>query len=85
MVWLPLSTPAAFLRKELAGGVLVTKVKVRSAKTVITVGIGVPCSMPWVAALNSLQNSMMLTPRWPSAGPIGGDGLAVPAGTCSLI
>src|ERR1043165_3272355 len=27
---------------------------------------------------------MMLRPRWPSAGPIGGDGLAAPAGTCSL-
>src|SRR6185437_5648509 len=28
---------------------------------------------------------MMLRPRWPSAGPIGGDGLALPAGTWSLI
>src|SRR6516162_6148321 len=27
---------------------------------------------------------MMLRPRWPSAGPIGGDGLADPAGTCNL-
>jgi hypothetical protein len=27
---------------------------------------------------------MMFKPRWPSAGPIGGDGLALPAGTCSL-
>src|SRR5690606_28039346 len=27
---------------------------------------------------------MMLRPRWPSAGPIGGDGLALPAGTCSF-
>src|SRR6478609_4635552 len=27
---------------------------------------------------------MMFRPRWPSAGPIGGDGLALPAGTCSL-
>src|SRR5262249_38722364 len=41
--------------------------------------------MPCVAALNCLQNSGMLTPRWPSAGPIGGEGLACPAGTCSLI
>ena len=47
-------------------------------------GIGVPGSSPWVAALNCLQNSMMLTPRWPSAGPMGGDGLACPAGHCSL-
>src|SRR5579872_7257920 len=38
-----------------------------------------------VCALNALQNSMMLRPRWPSAGPIGGDGFALPAGTCSLI
>src|SRR5687767_8145944 len=28
---------------------------------------------------------MMFRPRWPSAGPIGGEGLALPAGTCSLI
>src|SRR3954471_19901368 len=41
--------------------------------------------MPWVWALNALQNSMMLRPRWPSAGPIGGDGFALPAGTCSLM
>src|SRR5882724_11733279 len=27
---------------------------------------------------------MMLRPRWPSAGPIGGDGFAAPAGTCSF-
>src|SRR5689334_3506051 len=44
-----------------------------------------PGSRFWVAALNALQNSMMLSPRWPSAGPIGGDGFALPAGTCSLI
>src|SRR6266436_3127074 len=44
-----------------------------------------PGSRFWVAALNALQNSMMLSPRWPSAGPIGGDGLALPAGTCNLI
>src|SRR6201993_495778 len=47
-------------------------------------GIGMPFSIFWVWALNALQNSMMLRPRWPSAGPIGGDGLAAPAGTCSL-
>src|SRR5438876_4286191 len=28
---------------------------------------------------------MMLTPCWPSAGPIGGDGFAFPAATCSLM
>src|SRR5207253_2850252 len=38
----------------------------------------------WVAALNSLQNAMMLTPCWPSAGPTGGEGFAFPAGSCSL-
>src|SRR6185312_3464816 len=35
-------------------------------------GIGVFFSIFWVCALNALQNSMMLRPRWPSAGPIGG-------------
>src|SRR5690606_22432300 len=29
--------------------------------------------------------SMMFRPRWPRAGPIGGEGFALPAGTCSLI
>src|SRR5438128_5356605 len=38
----------------------------------------------WVAALNSLQKPMMLTPCWPSAGPTGGEGFALPAGNCSL-
>src|SRR5882757_8288786 len=38
-----------------------------------------------VAALKALQNSMILTPRCPSAGPTGGDGFAAPAGICSLI
>src|SRR5215467_4549091 len=44
-----------------------------------------PGSRFCVWALNALQNSMMLSPRWPSAGPIGGDGFALPAGTCSLM
>src|SRR4029077_9529571 len=39
----------------------------------------------WVCALKALQNSMMFTPRWPSAGPTGGLGFACPAGICSLI
>src|SRR5438874_3936064 len=38
-----------------------------------------------VCALNALQNSMMLTPCWPSAGPTGGAGLAWPPGIWSLI
>src|SRR5215210_2817148 len=44
----------------------------------------VPASC-WVWALNALQNSMMFTPCWPSAGPTGGAGLAAPAGIWSLI
>src|SRR5438876_1045241 len=38
----------------------------------------------WVPALNCLQNSMMLTPCGPSAGPTGGAGFALPAGSCSF-
>src|SRR5438045_6336113 len=38
-----------------------------------------------VLALKSLQNAMMLTPCWPSAGPTGGAGFALPAGSCNLI
>src|ERR1700722_14467618 len=51
----------------------------------MTTGIGVPFSTCAVRALKALQNSMMFKPRWPRAGPIGGDGLAAAAGTCSLI
>src|SRR5712692_1337474 len=40
------------------------------------------CAPVW--ALKPLQNSMMLTPCWPSAGPTGGDGFALPAGIWSL-
>src|SRR5438270_13795463 len=61
------------------------KVKVRSAYAVITTGIGMPGSMFWVKALNSFTNAMMFRPRWPSAGPTGGDGFALPAGICNLI
>ena len=46
---------------------------------------GKPFSTFWVCALNCLQNSMMFTPCWPSAGPMGGEGFAEPAGTCNLI
>src|SRR5437763_9549816 len=38
-----------------------------------------------VAALYCLQNSMMLTPCWPGAGPTGGAGVAAPALIWSLI
>src|SRR5580700_3867466 len=41
-----------------------------------------PCCA--VRELKSLQNAMMLTPCCPSAGPTGGDGLALPAGSCNL-
>src|SRR5680860_1091514 len=44
----------------------------------------VPPSL-WVCALKALQNSMMLTPCWPSAGPTGSAGLALPAWICSLM
>src|SRR5258708_21410872 len=37
-----------------------------------------------VCALNSLQKAMVLTPCWPRAGPTGGEGFALPAGSCSL-
>src|SRR5271169_4360441 len=44
-----------------------------------------PGSRFCVVALNALQNSMILSPRCPSAGPIGGEGFALPAGTCNLM
>src|ERR1041385_1076910 len=47
-------------------------------------GVIIPCCA-CVAALKDLQNSIMLTPRCPKAGPTGGLGLACPAGICSLI
>src|ERR1700733_4069650 len=77
------ASPAAFLSSTLAGGVFKMKLKLRSENTVMTTGIIM--SPPWVFALNSLQNCMMFTPCWPSAGPTGGAGLALPAGSCSLI
>ena len=84
-VVVPLLMPAAFLRKYVLGGVFMMKVKVRSAKAVITTGTGIPGSMHWVTALNSLTKAMMFRPRWPSAGPTGGDGFALPAGICNLM
>src|SRR5690625_7463127 len=60
------------------------KVKLLSLNTVISTGMGKPGSTCWVWALNALQNSMILTPCWPSAGPTGGLGLAWPAGTWSF-
>ena len=78
---LPFSIFAAFLMSTVAGGVFMMKVKLLSAYAVITTGTGRPGSIFCVCALNALQNSMMLRPRWPSAGPMGGDGFALPAGT----
>src|SRR5215210_1564994 len=80
----PFSTPIACRISTAAGGVLVTNVKERSSKTVMTTGIVVPAS-PCVWALNALTNSMMLMPCCPSAGPTGGAGEAWPPGACSLI
>src|SRR3954463_12248727 len=80
----PFGILIASLIRMAAGGVFVTKVKERSSKTVISTGMIVPPS-PWVWALKALQKSMMLTPCWPSAGPTGGAGLALPAWICSLM
>src|ERR1700742_4855475 len=81
----PLSSFAAFFKKYEAGGVFMSKVKDLSENTVIVTGIGMPFSASCVLALNALQNSMMFRPRWPNAGPIGGDGLAAPGVTCNLM
>src|SRR5205807_1481058 len=58
----PFSIPIALRMSTAAGGVFITKVKLRSEYTVITTGIGRPFSSFWVWALNCLQNSMMFTP-----------------------
>src|SRR3954454_10449022 len=80
---LPFSIPASLSRRFGAGGVLVMKVNVRSAKIVTTHGITIPLWL-WVLALNCFTNSMMLTPWGPSAVPTGGAGVAAPAGHCSF-
>src|SRR5262245_18308443 len=49
----------------------------------MTTGITSPACC-CVRALNCLQNSMMLMPCWPSAGPTGGAGVALPALHCSF-
>src|SRR5512134_2583655 len=50
---------------------------------VISAGMMSP-ALSCVRALYDLQNSMMFTPCWPSAGPTGGAGFAAPAGHCSF-
>src|SRR5262249_14150202 len=77
------SSPAAFFSSTAAGGVLVMNVNERSLYTVMMTGITSP-DCAWVRALNCLQNSMMLMPCWPRAGPTGGAGVAAPALHCSL-
>src|ERR1700730_17483473 len=71
----PAAMLAAFFSRIAAGGLLVMKVNDLSLKTVITTGKISPACF-WVAALNSLQNAMMLLPRGPSAVPTGGAGFA---------
>ena len=54
--------PSASLISTPAGGVFVMKVNERSSNTVISTGVMRPGAELAVAALNALQNSMMLTP-----------------------
>src|SRR6266511_518820 len=80
----PAAMFAAFFNTTAAGGLFVIKVNDLSLKTVITTGRMSPACF-WVAALNSLQNAMILTPRGPNAVPTGGAGFAWPAGIWSLM
>src|SRR5207302_490279 len=79
----PLSTLSAFLIRSDAGGVFRTNVNERSSKMVISTGITRPACWA-VRSLYSFTNPMMLTPCWPRAGPTGGAGVALPAGSCNL-
>src|SRR5690348_12255191 len=81
----PLAIPAARSNSTEAGGVLRTKVKVRSVYTVTRTGKIMPSGSFEVFALNCLQKSMMFSPWGPSAVPTGGAGVALPAGNCSLM
>ena len=74
----------AFLIKTAAGGVYTTKSNDLSSYTFITTGSGMPFSDSWVAELNALQKSIILSPTWPKAGPTGGLGFAPPAGICNF-
>src|SRR5206468_2272228 len=80
----PAAMLAAFFKRTAAGGLLVINVNDLSLKTVMTTGRMSPACF-CVAALNSLQNAIMFTPRGPRAVPTGGAGLACPAGICSLM
>src|SRR3970282_2948813 len=81
---LPFSMARACRMRSEAGGVLRTKVKERSSKTVISTGM-MPPAWAAVRSLYSLQKAMMLAPCWPRAGPTGGAGGALPASRWSLI
>ena len=74
----------AFFNSTAAGGVLVMKLKLLSAYTVITTGM-IKSPLSAVLALNCFVNSTMFTPCCPSAGPTGGAGVALPAGICNLM
>src|SRR5271157_5504928 len=50
----------------------------------MTTGMSTPSSCLRVLSLNCWQNCAACTPCGPSAGPTGGAGVALPAGTCSL-
>src|SRR5271157_5777782 len=50
----------------------------------MTTGMSTPSSCLRVLSLNCWQNCAAWTPWGPSAGPTGGAGVALPAGTCSL-
>src|SRR5436305_14774189 len=80
----PFSRLSASLISTAAGGVFVMNVNERSSKTVISTGVMRPFACA-VCALKALQNSMMFTPCWPSAGPTGGAGFAWPPGIWSLM
>ena len=53
------------------------KVNVRTEYAVMMTGVGRRAPASASAALNALQNSMMLRPRWPRAGPTGADGFGL--------
>lgn len=59
--------------------------KVLSLKAVIVTAMGVSGLYFWVRALKSLQNAIKLRRYCPSAGPTGGAGRALPAGTVRRI
>src|SRR4029078_5571915 len=80
----PFSRFSASLISTAAGGVFAMDVKEPASKNLISTGMMRPFSCA-VCALNALQNSMMLPPCWPSAGPTGGAGLACPPGIWSLM